>query len=98
MTNEGAGLRKRSVMVAGHATSVSLEQPFWEALAEIALERGISINGLIAEIDAGEREGGLSSAIRLYVLAHYRGRAGAGEVARGAAKSDHHQKPADSHC
>ncbi|MGV6873347.1 ribbon-helix-helix domain-containing protein [Pseudochelatococcus sp. B33] len=63
---------KRSVMIAGHRTSVSLEQPFWDALREIAEARGSSIAGLIAEIDARRGDSNLSSAIRLFVLAHFR--------------------------
>lgn len=63
---------KRSVMIAGHRTSVSLEQPFWDALREIAEARGASIASLVAEIDAGRGDGNLSSAIRLFVLAHFR--------------------------
>lgn len=68
-----AGIRKRSVTIAGHPTSVSLEEPFWEALADMARQRGEPVARLIAEIDAGRQEGGLSSAIRVAVLAHYRG-------------------------
>lgn len=70
-------LRKRSVLVAGHKTSVSLEAEFWDELRAIATARGISLNALIAEIDQA-RGGNLSSAIRLYVLAWLRGRAIAG--------------------
>jgi predicted DNA-binding ribbon-helix-helix protein len=58
---------KRSVRIAGHATSVSLEPAFWEALCEIAARRGVPVNNLLAAIDA-ERSGNLSSAIRLFVL------------------------------
>ena len=58
---------KRSVIVAGHRTSVSLEPEFWNCLKEIAEQRGLSINKLIGEIDRG-RSGNLSSAIRVYVL------------------------------
>jgi predicted DNA-binding ribbon-helix-helix protein len=61
------GLRKRSVVVAGHRTSVSLEAPFWDLLKEMAAARRLSLNALIAEIDAG-RAGNLSSALRLHVL------------------------------
>jgi len=61
-------LVKHSVRIAGHATSVSLEKAFWDALAEIAERRNLSINALLAAIDA-ERSGNLSSAIRLFVLA-----------------------------
>jgi predicted DNA-binding ribbon-helix-helix protein len=60
-------LRKRSVVIAGHRTSLSLEEPFWNALKEIAERRGLSLARLIAEIDAS-RSGNLSSAARLYVL------------------------------
>jgi predicted DNA-binding ribbon-helix-helix protein len=60
-------LAKHSVRIAGHATSVSLEPAFWEALCEIAAQRRLSINALLAEIDVG-RSGNLSSAIRLFVL------------------------------
>ncbi|HXP98310.1 MAG TPA: ribbon-helix-helix domain-containing protein [Telmatospirillum sp.] len=60
-------LRKRSVVIAGHATSISLEEEFWDALKIIAERRGLSLNGLVAVID-GERTGNLSSALRLHVL------------------------------
>lgn len=58
---------KRSVTIAGHTTSVSLEEPFWAALRSIAKSEGRSLAALIADID--ERRGtNLSSALRLYVL------------------------------
>lgn len=58
---------KRSVSIAGHTTSISLEEPFWSALRRIAKSQGRSLASLIAEID--ERRGtNLSSALRLYVL------------------------------
>ena len=60
-------IKKRSVDIAGHRTSVSLEPPFWDALTEIAKRRGISINQLIAQVDK-ERDGNLSSALRVFVL------------------------------
>jgi predicted DNA-binding ribbon-helix-helix protein len=58
---------KRSVRIAGHATSISLEAAFWQALCDIAAARQMSVNALIAAIDA-TRSGNLSSAIRLFVL------------------------------
>ncbi len=70
---------KRSVRLAGHRTSVSLEGPFWEALREIAAAEGISLAALIERVDA-ERVGSaspppnLSSALRLHVLAALRAR------------------------
>jgi len=60
-------IRKRSVLIAGHATSVSLENAFWQALKNIANLRGVSLNKLITEIDS-RRDGNLSSAIRVFVL------------------------------
>ena len=63
----GASLIKHSVRIAGHATSVSLEPAFWQALGEIAVRRHLSVNALLSQIDA-ERGGNLSSAIRLFVL------------------------------
>ena len=59
---------KRSVRIAGHATSVALEPAFWEALGEIAIRRGQPVGALLAAIDA-DRSGSLSSAVRLFVLA-----------------------------
>jgi predicted DNA-binding ribbon-helix-helix protein len=74
---------KRSVLIAGHATSVSLEEEFWSALREAARHRGLSVNALVAEIDAARAGGGpenLSSALRLFVLDCYR----RGELPAGA--------------
>jgi len=66
---KGGRLAKRSVTVAGHATSVSLEEAFWRALAGIAEAEKMSVNALITRIDRGRDAGGnLSSAIRVYVL------------------------------
>ena len=62
-----SGLRKRSVQVSGHATSVSLEEAFWTELTDAAGRRGVSLNQMISEIDKG-RDGNLSSALRLFVL------------------------------
>ncbi len=58
---------KRSVVVAGHRTSISLERGFWDALRELALAENKTINQLVSEVDHG-RTGNLSSAIRVYVL------------------------------
>lgn len=64
-------IQKRSVKIAGHSTSVSLEAEFWAALQEIARRRKQSLASLIASIDA-KRAGNLSSALRLLVLESYR--------------------------
>jgi predicted DNA-binding ribbon-helix-helix protein len=62
-----AAIKKRSVLLAGHATSLSLEAEFWSALREIARGRGLSLNRLVASVDA-TRVGNLSSALRVFVL------------------------------
>jgi len=59
---------KHSLAIAGHRTSVSLEEAFWEALKTIAVQRGVSISSLVAEIDSDRGEANLSSALRVYVL------------------------------
>ena len=74
MSPPDAGVVKRSVSIAGHRTSVSLEAPFWEALKETAERRGISMQQLIGEIDAGRGAQNLSSAIRVFVLGEVRGK------------------------
>jgi len=63
---------KRSIVIAGHKTSVSLEDAFWKALKEIAGDRQMTLSDLVASIDTGRHLGNLSSAIRLFVLDHYR--------------------------
>ncbi len=60
-------IRKRSVEIAGHRTSLSLEAAFWSALKRLAAKEGVSLNKLIERIDRA-REGNLSSAVRVYVL------------------------------
>jgi predicted DNA-binding ribbon-helix-helix protein len=64
---KGAAIVKRSVRIAGHATSVSLEAAFWQGLCHIAAARRVSVNALLTAIDVG-RAGNLSSAVRLFVL------------------------------
>jgi predicted DNA-binding ribbon-helix-helix protein len=63
---------KRSIVIAGHKTSVSLEDAFWDALKEIASTRDVTLSEVVANIDALRNQGNLSSAIRLYVLDHFR--------------------------
>jgi len=74
-------VRKRSVTIAGHRTSFSLEDAFWEELVGIAQRRTMTLAELVVEIDT-DREGNLSSALRLYVLRDLQNRlaGGAGEV------------------
>jgi predicted DNA-binding ribbon-helix-helix protein len=63
---------KRSIVVGGHKTSVSLEEPFWKGLKEIAANRDLTLSELVGSIDSSRLNGNLSSAIRLFVLDHYR--------------------------
>lgn len=63
---------KRSIVIAGHKTSVSLEDAFWTALKDIAAARDITLSDLVASIDTDRRYGNLSSAIRIFVLDHFR--------------------------
>jgi predicted DNA-binding ribbon-helix-helix protein len=63
---------KRSIIIAGHKTSVSLEDAFWDALREIAKGRRETLSQLVASIDEDRQHGNLSSAIRLFVLEKYR--------------------------
>jgi predicted DNA-binding ribbon-helix-helix protein len=67
---------KRSIVIAGHKTSVSLEDAFWRGLKEIAHSRNMTLSDLVASIDTDRRHGNLSSAIRLFVLDHYRAQIG----------------------
>lgn len=69
MEQDIAEIKKRSVVISGHRTSISLENLFWDTLRNIASLRRISVNNLITEIDKS-RTGNLSSAIRTYVLSH----------------------------
>jgi predicted DNA-binding ribbon-helix-helix protein len=65
---------KHSVVIAGHRTSVSLEEEFWNALKEIASARHVTLSELIAYVDSERQHDNLSSAIRLFVLRYYRNR------------------------
>jgi predicted DNA-binding ribbon-helix-helix protein len=66
---------KRSIVIAGHKTSVSLEDAFWKGLKEIANGRNMTLSELVATIDTDRRHGNLSSGIRLFVLDYYRSQA-----------------------
>ncbi len=67
---------KRSLTIAGHRTSISLEEPFWQALQQVAREKRKPLASLIFQIDAQRNKTNLSSAIRVYLLEHFRERAG----------------------
>jgi len=70
----GEAVKKRSVTIAGHRTSLSLEEAFWHRLKSEARREGLSVNDLIARIDR-DRPGNLSSAVRVYVLRSLEARA-----------------------
>jgi predicted DNA-binding ribbon-helix-helix protein len=73
---------KRSIVIGGHKTSVSLEDDFWQGLKEIAAQRDVSLSDLVATIDTDRRQGNLSSTIRLFVLDYYQLRANAVPIAK----------------
>jgi predicted DNA-binding ribbon-helix-helix protein len=66
---------KRSIILAGHKTSVSLEDAFWRGLKDIATSRRMTMSDLVSSIDLDRQQGNLSSALRLFVLNHYHARA-----------------------
>ena len=68
---------KRSIVVAGHKTSVSLEEAFWNGMKEISGLRNMTLSELAGEIDHNRQHPNLSSAIRLFVLDYFRNRAAA---------------------
>ena len=67
---------KRSIVIAGHKTSVSLEDAFWTSLKDIADDRNVTLSDLVSSIDTDRQHGNLSSAIRLFVLDYYRSQIG----------------------
>ncbi len=95
---------KHSIVIGGHKTSVSLEDPFWQNLKEIAQQRRLTLSKAVDEIDRRRQHGNLSSAIRLFVLDHFvaqlrtfaqaeaRSRAGLDDLA-----SQHTESPARNH-
>jgi predicted DNA-binding ribbon-helix-helix protein len=78
---------KRSIVVGGHKTSVSLEDEFWVALKKIAVRHRVTLSDLVGSIDSQRQHGNLSSAVRLFVLNHYRQRVEAGETAHPDVRS-----------
>ena len=61
-------MKKRSIKIAGHSTSISLEEPFWIILKQLAEEGKLSLNALVESVDKKREDANLSSALRLYVL------------------------------
>ena len=77
---------KRSIVIGGHKTSVSLEDAFWSGLKEIAHGQHTTLSNTIAEIDRVRLQSNLSSAIRLFVLDHYRAQIDDARSAQGASR------------
>lgn len=92
MSDPAAKLRKHSVKLSGHSTSLSLEGVYWDALKEVAGEMGLSMNGLIERIDK-ERSGNLSSAVRVFLFQYYRRAAAQGGTGRLTATPPAGAKP-----
>ena len=86
---------KRSIVVGGHKTSVSLEESFWSGMKDIAGQRGMTLSELVSEIDTNRQQGNLSSAIRLFVLDHFKSLA-AGATGESRPRSGHAQGLAES--
>ncbi len=85
---------KRSIVIATHKTSVSLEDAFWSALKEIAAQRDMTLSDLVASIDTDRRHGNLSSAIRIYVLDHFRALSESGRGSRTDKREGAGSRPA----
>ena len=73
---------KRSIVLAGHKTSISLEEAFWNGLKDIAMRRRRALSDLVSSIDADRKHGNLSSAVRLFVLNHYQALASSESVTK----------------
>jgi predicted DNA-binding ribbon-helix-helix protein len=67
-----SGVVKRSIVISGHKTSVSLEEAFWQGLREIAHGQGVTLSFLVGEIDKSRRQNNLSSAVRVFVFERLR--------------------------
>ena len=87
---------KRSIVIAGHKTSVSLEDAFWKSLKQIAISRGTTLSNLVTSIDVERQQGNLSSCLRLFVLGFYRHQIIEASRARGVAPEVRAMPPAKS--
>jgi predicted DNA-binding ribbon-helix-helix protein len=87
---------KRSIVIDGHKTSVSLEDPFWEGLKEIAKDRRKTLSELVGGIDTNREHANLSSALRLFVLDHCQKRAASGMVVDNSVRAAEYTKLHDT--
>jgi predicted DNA-binding ribbon-helix-helix protein len=88
---------KRSIVIAGHKTSVSLEDAFWNGLKEIGRGYDMTLSELVADIDTRRPHGNLSSSIRLFVLDHFRLRMMATSLDRAGVAMEMPQNAQDGH-
>lgn len=88
---------KRSVVIGGHKTSVSLEDDFWHSLKDIGKGQHKTLSNLVADINTNRLHGNLSSAIRLFVLEHFRSQTGLGYNERPGIAIGTQQLPQDGH-
>lgn len=86
---------KRSIVVGGHKTSVSLEEAFWNGMKEISGQRSMTLSEMVGEIDNNRQQGNLSSAIRLFVLDHFKSLA-VGSIGGSQLHSSHGQHMAEA--
>jgi len=92
-----SSVERRSVAIAGRKTSVTLEEEFWDEIRNICAQRGVTLNRLVSKIDAEHRQGhNLSSAIRLFVLDHFKSRA-EGPAGEPRPLYAHHDAIAENH-
>jgi predicted DNA-binding ribbon-helix-helix protein len=75
-----SSVKKRSIVIGSHKTSISLEDGFWACVRQIARERATTASKLIGRLDAERNGGNLSSAIRVFVLDHYRNKVGLNQI------------------
>jgi predicted DNA-binding ribbon-helix-helix protein len=80
---------KRSIIISGRKTSISLEDEFWDGLREIAAQQGVTMSTLVSTIDTNLQHQNLSSAIRLFVLDHYRAQANPRRSVEGPNEKGH---------
>jgi len=86
--HERSAIIKRSVVIGGHKTSVTLEDAFWTGLKQIARSRNMTLSDIVGDIDRGRHRGNLSSAIRLFVFSWTRAGAFAGAATAQRAAND----------
>jgi predicted DNA-binding ribbon-helix-helix protein len=87
---KGSRVLKRSIVISGRNTSVSLEDEFWDALREIATQQGATMSALVSTLDSDRQHQNLCSMIRLFVLDHYRAQADPRRSAEGLSNEKDH--------